>query len=80
MKNKNIDFAEVTDNIMTTIARDDELCREFGRSVGLTPKKFEFYLDNVVGKRKDEVKAEPKCSYCGSAMTDTKGNCGHCGL
>jgi len=79
-KFKKLHFGEVTRNLTKTILRNDELFTELRKSIGLTPKQFEFYLDTVEGQRPDDSKDDANCAYCGSAMTDTKGNCGNCGL
>jgi len=79
-KFKKLHFGEVTRNLTKTILRNEELFTELRKSIGLTPKQFEFYLDTVEGQRPDDSKDDANCSYCGSAMKDTKGNCGNCGL
>jgi hypothetical protein len=75
-----LDFGEVTHNLTKMIARDDETFTVMRKLLGLTPKQFEFYLDNVVGVRK--VEQEPSaetCAYCGSGILDLNG-CQKCGL
>jgi hypothetical protein len=82
MKFKKLNFAEVTSQLATTIARNDELFKSFRKCLGLTSAQFEFYLNNVTGVRPfTDAPKEDKCHGCGSTMPQNeRGDCPQCGL
>lgn len=81
LKFPKLDFGEITDNLTKLIARDDETFDVMRKLMGLTPKQFEFFLDNLEGVRKvkPEDDDEETCSYCGSGLM-SDGECQKCGL
>jgi hypothetical protein len=74
-------FGEITNNLTKLIARDDETFTVMRKLLGLTPKQFEFYLDNLEGVRKveDEDETPETCNNCGSGLI-RDGECQKCGL
>lgn len=41
------DFAQITEELLRIIARDDELTEQFAKSLGISVEEFGDYLDRV---------------------------------
>jgi predicted solute-binding protein len=42
-----MDYAQITEKLLQTIARDDELLEQFAKALDIQREEFEDYLDNV---------------------------------
>jgi hypothetical protein len=76
-----LNFEQTTDNLARLIGGDDDLFTGFRKSLAMTEKQFEFYLDNLRGVRKVDEEHEDgeTCNYCGSGLI-ANGECQKCGL